>query len=225
MQRNNGRFTANELITVAEALEIPEKFVTRSGYAFARVEAFALLCARLRSSADQHILVIQFNRSQAAISSIVNELAMFLDEKWKHLLDFDTSTLLARPALEEYADAVHQFGAPAESVFGFIDCTIRRICRPKCFQRVAYNGHKKYHAIKFQAVMLPNGMFGHLFGPYEGRRNDNLLLDESGLLQKLEGYAVREEDYEGEDTNFQGTLQLFGDPAYGVGPHLISPFV
>ena len=28
-----------------------------------------------------------------------------------------------------------------------------------------YNGHKRVHALKFQAVALPNGLIGQLFGP------------------------------------------------------------
>jgi hypothetical protein len=100
-------------------------------------------------------------------------------------------------------------------VCGFINCTIRRICRPSHWQWQAYNCHKKYHALKFQAVMLLNGMFGHLYGPVEGRRNDSFLLSESGLLANCEEYAVR--DSTDEHTPMEDHyLQLFGDAAYGV---------
>jgi hypothetical protein len=87
--------------------------------------------------------------------------------------------------MKKYADAISARGAPISSIFGFIDCTIRRICHPTWFQRQAYNGHKKFHSLKFQAVMLPNGIIGHLYGPFEGRWNDNYLLTESGLLDRL----------------------------------------
>src|SRR6202167_4670422 len=69
------------------------------------------------------------------------------------------------------------------------DCTIQRIAHPTWFQHQAYNGHKKFHALKFQALMLPNGIIGHLYGPFEGRRNDNILLTESGLLERLAQFA------------------------------------
>lgn len=74
------------------------------------------------------------------------------------------------------------------------------------------------HALKFQALMLPNGIIGHLYGPFEGRRNDNFLLTDSGLLERLEQFAHQEVD---EDAPIeQRHFQIFGDPAYGVGPHL-----
>jgi hypothetical protein len=122
-----------------------------------------------------------------------------------------------------YANTIHRAGAPLQGVWGFIDCTIRRIARPSQWQRVAYSGHKKYHALKFQAIILPNGLFGHLFGPEPGRRNDCALLNESGLLDACAEHAVRE----GTDENTPAEarfLQIFGDPAYGVNNQIISPF-
>lgn len=48
---------------------------------------------------------------------------------------------------------------------GFVDGTVRPICRPGEHQRALYNGHKTVHAVKFQCVALPNGLVGHLYGP------------------------------------------------------------
>ena len=38
--------------------------------------------------------------------------------------------------------------------FGFVDGTVRPICRPGEHQRLVYNRHKRVHALKFQAVAL-----------------------------------------------------------------------
>ena len=32
---------------------------------------------------------------------------------------------------------------------------------------IVYNGHKHVHALKFQSVVLPNGLVGHLYGPVD----------------------------------------------------------
>ncbi|KAF7302063.1 DDE Tnp4 domain-containing protein [Mycena indigotica] len=166
---------------------------------------------------------MKYNRSQAAISEVVNELVVFLDDHWEHLLDFDTEGVLAPERMEEYAAAIHAVGAPLSSVWGFIDCTIRPICHPSQYQRAVYNGHKKVHALKFQAVKLPNGHIGYLYGPIEGRRNDNTLLQQSDLLNKCYQHAIKP----GTDQNTpreQRYFQLFGDPAYGISPVLLSPY-
>jgi hypothetical protein len=170
-----------------------------------------------------YTLSMLYDRSQSAISECVNELVEYLDERWEHLLGCDEDHLLHPDNLAVYAAAIHNRGAPLASIFAFIDCTIRRICHPTWFQRQAYNGHKKFHSLKYQALMLPNGIIGHLYGPMEGRRNDNFLLTESGLLDRLAMFAHQpdvDEDTPIEDQYFQ----TFGDPAYGEGPHIMSPF-
>ena len=84
-----------------------------------------------------------------------------------------------------YADAIHQSGATLQNCWGFIDGTVRPICRPRSNQRILYNGHKLVHAIKFQSVIIPNGLIANLWGPMEGRRHDCALLASSGLLNLL----------------------------------------
>jgi hypothetical protein len=86
------------------------------------------------------------------------------------------------------------------------------MCHPSWHQQVAYSGHKKFHALKFQALMLPNGIIGHLYGPFQGQCNDNFLLTDSGLLDCLSQFAFQvdvAEDAPIEEHNFH----IFGDPA------------
>ena len=214
---------AEEICDMAEALEIPAIFSTTSRYSFSAVEALALLCACFRSSGDLYQLSMIYNCSQSSITECINELVSYIDTKWSHLLDCDSEYLLHPSQLNCYASAIRNRGSPLTSIFGFIDCTIQRICRPTWWQRQAYNGHKKFHALKFQAIMLPNGIIGHLFGPMEGRRNDAYLLSESGILRKFAAFAFQE-DMPLNAPVEQCTFQVFGDPAYGLGPHIISPF-
>ncbi|THU92324.1 hypothetical protein K435DRAFT_906381 [Dendrothele bispora CBS 962.96] len=221
--RYHFRFTFPELQDLVSALEIPDPLITSTRSRFTALEAFCLLCARFRTAGDMYELTAKYDRAQSAISEVVNELVCFLDETWEHLLDCDSGFLLHPTRLETYADAIHARGAPIRTVFGFIDCTIRRICRPSQWQRQAYNGHKKFHALKFQAIMLPNGLFGHLYGGVEGHRNDNALLTDSGIMERLSHFAVPD-DLDDDTPEELRTFQIFGDPAYGLGPHMISPF-
>ncbi|KAI0364095.1 hypothetical protein BV20DRAFT_1039587 [Pilatotrama ljubarskyi] len=140
------RMRLRELLDVAAVLKILDPFIGSNRYRFSALEALCLLCACLRSPEDQHDLFVKYLRLQSAISELVNELTFYLDSKWSHLLAFNSS-------------------APLRTIWGFIDCTICAICHPSLWQCQAYNGHKKFHAIKFHAVMLANGLFGHLYGP------------------------------------------------------------
>lgn len=53
-------------------------------------------------------------------------------------------------------------GAPLDNCFGFLDGTVPPIARPGMNQRVMYNGHKRVHSLKFQAVAKPNGLTANL---------------------------------------------------------------
>ena len=114
-----------------------------------------------------------------------------------------------------FADAVHDKGAPLENCWGFVDETVRPICRPGENQRILYNGHKKVHAIKFQSVVTPNGLIANLYGPVEGRKHDSGMLGDSGFFRELQQYA------HGPNNNI---LCIYGDPAYPLRPQLMDPF-
>ena len=76
--------------------------------------------------------------------------------------------LLLPQVLERYAQIIHNRGAPLQNCFGFVDGTLCRIARPQNNQRAVYNGHKRVHGIKFQSVVVPNGVIANLGGHFEG---------------------------------------------------------
>ena len=97
---------------------------------------------------------------------------------------------LSTPNLQQPADAVHDAGAPLTNYFGFIDGTVRPICRPEEMQRVVYNGHRRVHALKFQSIATPNGLRANLFGPVDGCRHDSGMLADSDIYQQLQQFAI-----------------------------------
>jgi hypothetical protein len=117
--------------------------------------------------------------------------------------------------LQLYADAVTAKGDSLSSCWGFIDGTVKAISRPSVYQRYVFNGHKRYHALKFQSIMASNGLIAHLFGPIEGRRHDCALLTESNILDQL--------DMTGNDRNGV-PFCIYGDQAYPIRQRLLSPY-
>lgn len=63
---------------------------------------------------------------------------------------------------------VRDAGAPYTNCWGFVDGTVRPVCRPGTLQRTLYNVHKRVRAIKLHSVVTPNGRMANLFGPVEG---------------------------------------------------------
>ena len=101
-----------------------------------------------------------------------------------------------------------------QNCWGFIDGTVRAMCRPTYAQQLGYSGHKRKHGIKFQSIALPNGLIGYLWGPVLARRHDSHMLDECQLLPQLRQMMIR----------CGGTFCLFGDPAYPLSPVLKCSF-
>jgi len=100
------------------------------------------------------------------------------------------------------------------SVWGFIDGTVRKTCRPSRFQRLLYSGHKRVHGIKFQSVVTPDGFIALLFGPIPGNRHDSHMLRDSQLLAQLEALFPEGEQF----------YSLYGDPAYPQSRLLFGGF-
>ncbi|CAN0042490.1 unnamed protein product [Sphacelaria rigidula] len=90
-----------------------------------------------------------------------------------------------------------------------------RVDRPTRGQRPMYNGHKRKHALKYQAVVTPDGMFASLWGLLNGCQHDKRMLELSGLMSFVE---CRVYDADG------SPYCLYGDPAYGQSEHLCTPF-
>jgi hypothetical protein len=80
--------------------------------------------------------------------------------------------------------------------------------------QILHDIHKRMHALKFQAVMAPDGIIAHLAGPFEERYHDAQMLRESGLLGTLEAHA---KDASGKP------FCLYGDPAYPLSLFLMTP--
>lgn len=68
----------------------------------------------------------------------------------------------------------------------------------------------------FQAVALPNGLVGNLFGPIEGRRHDRFMLATSRVLHDLQRFS---------NCPVTGDpLCVYGDPAYPIRAPLQRPY-
>ena len=157
-----------------------------------------------------------FGRPTSSLSLIVNETIHLIWDGHRHRMTSMNVPRMQVDQLQQYADVIHVKGAPLTTCIGFIDATVRPLCRPTRHQRVCYNGHKRVHAVKFQSVVIPNGLIANLYGPMEGRRHDCALLRASGLIEQFEVRQL----YDRQGLPFC----LYGDPAYPLRPYLLCPF-
>lgn len=155
-----------------------------------------------------------FSMSKATVSRIVNYALHFIHENHGHLLRFD-SRKMTSTRQECLAAAIHRKGAPLSNCVGFIDGTIRAMCRPTRNQKAYYNGHKRTHCLKFQSLVGPDGLIIAMEGGFRGARHDAGVFSESVLKRSLEDHLF----------GFNGRqMVIYGDPAYPLLPYLYAPF-
>jgi hypothetical protein len=78
--------------------------------------------------------------------------------------------------MEYYGSKIGEKCGLFDNVWGFIDGTIRRTCRPIRYQNLVYTRYKRCHGIKFQSLATPDGYIASLFGPFVAKRHDARML-------------------------------------------------
>lgn len=169
-----------------DLLLLPEKLTLRNESTCSGLDAICMVLRRFAYPNRLSDLEELFGRPKSTISLVVNETVELLYNLHHHRFQSFDNIWLDRAHLQVYADAIYDKGAPLQNCFGFVDGTVRPICRPTHHQRICYNGHKRIHALKFQSVVIPNGLIAHLYGPVEGRRHDSAILRMSGLMREFE---------------------------------------
>lgn len=213
--RSDFRFNKHDIYSLLDVLDLPEKITCPNRFFVYNDEALCMLLRRFAYPCRLEDLVPRFGRAVPQISMVVNQTMDLIFDKYSHLLSDLNQPWLAPVRLSEFAEAVHQKGAALDNCWGFIDGTVRPVCRPGKNQRILYNGHKRVHSIKFQSVVAPNGLIANLFGPVEGKRHDSGMLAASELLPRLEAHCIYPAGQ---------PLCVYGDPAYPLRVHLQGPF-
>ena len=138
-------------------------------------------------------------------------------ETHEHLIISLLNAYYLQTKLPYFADFVFQKSDALSNCVAFIDGTVIGVSRPgnSGYQHVLYNGHKRKHALKYQAVLTPDGMLLHVYGPLEERKHDWNLYTRSGLEEKFPNCMQLEDG-----TRFC----IYGDSGYSRRWYLYTPF-
>ena len=159
------RFKKEDLPRLAKVLRIPEKVICANGTIASQIEGLCIFLKRFSYPCRLSDMIPRFGRSRHELCLISNEVMGHVVESFKHLLTTFEQQWLQIEQLEQYAHAVFQQSQALDNCWGFIDGTVRPICRPVENQKPVYNGHKRVHALKYQAVVAANGLIANLYGP------------------------------------------------------------
>ena len=214
------RFSLRDMQRLLVALRFPRTI--KAGppgfqYSATGEEALCILLRRLVYPTTLPVLAWEMGRSPSAISQIVQAAVDHVYENFAHLRD-NRSLECWGPYFPRFARAIHTGGrrgqCPLNNCIGFVDGSIQRLDKPGRYQHIMYNGHKRCHCVKWQGLMLPNGIMPMPFGPINGRNNDAFMLDKSFLVRIMQRICRR-----------LGSVYCFyGDPAYPLSHWIMCPF-
>ena len=155
---------------MVNCLNLPEKVVLPKEYTCTGTTMLLVELFRLPFPTTLLFMERVFGIKIEKLSRIFNNGIAYLHDKFRAKLNLDVGLLHARK--DVYSLGISdKCGNLLQHCMGFIDATQMRCCRPIVFQEAVYNGHKRAHGLKFQSIVCPDGMIGHLFGPVEGLTN------------------------------------------------------
>jgi len=115
----------------------------------------------------------------ADVGNLLGKIRVFLRFK-ATLMKRDISKKFMVESSPIYADTIQQRCQALQNCFGSVDGTVIAVSRPGDHeaQNMAYNGHKRKHALRYQAITTADGLILHAYGSLEGHRHDWILLYE-----------------------------------------------
>ena len=136
------RFHKSDLSVLSETLHLPNYFICQQGTICDGIEGLCIALRRFAYPCRLSDLIPRFGRPVPELSMISSLVVDTIDQEHNHRITQWNDTLLNPALLETYARAIQQIGSPLHNCFGFIDGTVRPVCRPDQNQRIVYNGHK-----------------------------------------------------------------------------------
>ena len=148
------RFWKNDIYILKDILQIPYEIISYNRLAVDGIEVLCILLRRFAYPVRYGDMVPRFGRPAPQFIVISTEMMnMVFNLNSDRLANFQQDWL-SPVNLRRYADAIHEKGAALSNCWGFVDGTVRPVCRPVQLQRQLYNGHKRIHSLKFQSVAV-----------------------------------------------------------------------
>ena len=130
------RFYKSDVYRLANMLNISEQIKAPNRSTFDGIEALCVFLKRGSYPCSHSDLLPLFGRSVPELSMMPILIQNHIYANYRNPLHEFNQQWLSPAALQEYGTSVHEKGAPLQNCFGFIDGTVRPLCRPGEHQRI-----------------------------------------------------------------------------------------
>ena len=159
------RFQRKDIPRLRDVFSLPTRSVCPFGTRVSVTEGVLILLRRLSYLNRLDDMKPLFSRSKSELSYISNTVLGCLYRTHSSKFSDLHQSWMDEEHLRLYADAISDIGGPLPNCWGFIDGTVRPICRPSENQKLVYSGHKRVHSLKFQSFVIPNGLIANKNSP------------------------------------------------------------
>ena len=127
---------------LAVPLGLPEGLSCQQRTRADRIEGLCMVLKRFTCPCRLSDMIHRFGCAVPVISMITTHFEKWIYDNHHSKITEWNDQLLSRDKLQVYADVVAGNGAALSNCFGFVDSTVRPICRPGENQKIVYNGPK-----------------------------------------------------------------------------------
>ena len=206
------RWERAEMEQVCNVLRVPAVIRSRSGDRAPGFDVFCMLSMKYAFPTRLGQLIPFFGHSISKMSRLIAALRLYLFSEYALKLTWIPD--ITQRDVQRFCAGIHS-KTNFPICFGFIDGTVRPVCKPGLLQGEVYNGKDRVHSLKYQGFSTPDGMLQQLSGPWPGRRHDTVMYNRSGLPEWLDSLPRHE----------SGAMYcLYADQGYHTQPGLMVPF-
>ena len=130
------RFEKEDIPVLGRILEIPERIVCYNGTNVSGIEGLCIFLKRYAYPCRYLDLIHRFARPVPELCRINNHILNLIYDRWGFLLNDMNQPWLSPNNLQIFADVIHENDVPLDNCWGFIDGTVRPMCRPGENQRI-----------------------------------------------------------------------------------------
>ena len=206
------RWERTELEHLCQVLRVPAVIKSCNGDKASGFDVFCMLSMRYAFPTRLGQLIPFFGCSTSKSSRLIAALRLFLFTEYANKLCWIPD--ISVQDCKHFAGGIEgKTNFPL--CIGFIDGTVRPVCKPGLLQGELYNGKDRVHSLKYQGFSTSDGILQQLCGPWPGRRHDTVMYSHSGLPEWLDSLPRHESG---------AMFCLYADQGYHTQPGLMVPF-
>ena len=151
------RFDKDDIYTLLHTFRLPEVIRCYNGVIIDSLEALCICLRRYAFPCRYADMIPRFGRPVPQLCMAAYFITEIIYNRFSYLLTELDQPWLSPQNLQTYACAIHNSGAALDNCWGFVDGTVRPICRPGGIREWSIMATKGCMPLNFKLLLPPMG--------------------------------------------------------------------